>query len=108
VSEDTELVVEAPCEAAQEPANENGNLSEKQFNQLTEKLIFTATANGVLPSDALAALAKALGTLSAFTARREGLNVEEVLAASQESVANFAAAAEIYMKENAEVDPYRP
>jgi hypothetical protein len=79
---------------------ECGYLSEKRFNQLTEKLIFVATAEGILPPDALAALAKALGTLSTFTARREGRPLEEVLVASQDTVACFAFAAEEYMKKS--------
>jgi hypothetical protein len=83
-------------------------LSDRQFDQLTEKLLYTATAHGRIASDALAALAKALGTLSTFTARREGLSVEAVLRASQETVATFAMAAEIYMNENPEADPSKP
>jgi len=39
-------------------------------------------ADRILPQDALAALAKALGTLSVFAARREGLPVKEVFSAS--------------------------
>ena len=69
------------------------HLSELQFTQLTQELICRATANGALPSDALAALAKALGTLIAFTARREGLANEGVLGASQNAVADYARAA---------------
>jgi len=41
-----------------------------------------AMADRILPQDALAALAKALGTLSVFAARREGLSVKEVFSAS--------------------------
>ena len=98
--------MEAPSEAAQEPVGgENGELTEQQFNQLVEKLIFAATANSILPQDALAALANALGTLSAFAARREGLSVEEVLSGSQASVATFARIAEAIMKANPDFDP---
>jgi hypothetical protein len=102
VSENTELLTEAPREAAHEPAVE---LTEQQFDQLVEKLIYIATANGILPQDALAALANALGTLSAFAARRDGLPVEEVLSASQDSVATFARLAEVSMKGNPDFDP---
>jgi hypothetical protein len=116
VSDNIEFVIEGLCEAAEERAKdhsvangiESGHLSEKQFNQLTEKLIYIATANGMLPSDALAALAKALGTLSTFTARREGRSVEEILGVSQDTVATFAMAAEIYMNENPDADPSKP
>jgi hypothetical protein len=72
-------------------------LSEQRFNQLSEELIYTATAGGVLPSDALAALAKAIGVLAAFTARRDRRNLAEILCASQETVESFALAAETYM-----------
>jgi hypothetical protein len=81
------------------------HLSEAQFAQLTEQLIYGATANGTLPSDALAALAKALGVLLAFAARRDGLDEEVVLRASQNAVADYATAATIYMSENAGTTP---
>jgi hypothetical protein len=85
-----------------------GYLSERSFNQLTEQLIHVATAGGILPSDALAALAKALGTLSAFAARREGHNLQEVLTASQNTVTSFARAAENYMRENSDSPDLNP
>jgi hypothetical protein len=117
VSDNAELVIEGRHEPKEvradkdhEVANgaETGHLSERQFDQLTEKLIYVATANSILPSDALAALAKALGTLSTFTARREGCSVEEVLSVSQDTVVTFARAAEIYMNENPDVDQSKP
>jgi hypothetical protein len=86
----------------------NGHLSDLQFARLTEELIYGATANGTLPAVALAALAKALGTLLAFTARREGLAEEEVLRASQNAVADYAMAAAINIRENKDVDPAIP
>ena len=107
MSENTELLMEALRGAAQEPATKNGPLTEQQFDQLVEKLIYIAMANGILPQDALAALANALGTLSAFAARREGLPVKEVLSASQDSVATFAMLAESFMKDNPDFDPAR-
>ena len=99
------IMMAVPREAAQEPASESGHLTEQQFDQLAEKLIYTATANGILPQDALAALAKALGTLSAIAGRREGLSFDEVLSASQDSVATYAMVAEYFMKENPDFDP---
>ena len=48
VSENTELMMEAAREAAQEPAAEHGPLTEQQFDQLAEKLIYIAMANGIL------------------------------------------------------------
>jgi len=100
-----QVAMESPSEVAQEPAGGNGELSEQQFDQLVEKLIFTATADGILPQDGLAALANALGTLSAFAARREGLSFHEVLSGSQGSVAAFASIAEAIMKLNPDFDP---
>jgi hypothetical protein len=115
VSNNSGLVIEGLEEVGKRPktyseANgiENRSLSETQFNQLTERLIYISTANGIVPSDALAALARALGTLSTFTARREGCSLEEVLSISQDTVATFAKAAEIYMNENPNADPSKP
>ena len=88
-----------------EPNTQTGELTEQQFDQLVEKLIYAATADGILPQDALAALANALGTLSAFAARREGLSFDEVLSATQLSVATFARMAEAVMKSNPDFDP---
>jgi hypothetical protein len=104
VSESSEFIMMA----AQEPVVEDGDLTEQQFDQLVEKLIYVAMANGILPQDALAALANALGTLSAFAARRDGLSVEEVLSATQNSVATFARLAEAFMKGNPDFDPCKP
>jgi hypothetical protein len=114
VNENVDLFMfEGACEAPDDRdhsrnAIENGHLNQSQFDQLTERLIYVATANGMLPSDALAALAKALGTLSTFTAIREGLSLEEVLGASQDSVETFALAAEDYMHKYSEADPSEP
>jgi hypothetical protein len=84
--------------------SESGHCSERQFDNIAERLIYVATADNMLPSDALAALTKALGTLIAFTARREGLTVEEVLKPCQNVAADYAMAAAIYMRENADID----
>ena len=81
------------------------HMSDWRFTQLTEKLIYVATANRTFPSEALAALAKALGTLLAFTARREGLDKEALLSAVQTSVADYMIAAAFYISENADTDP---
>jgi hypothetical protein len=83
----------------------NEQLSERQFDQVVERLIYVATADNTLPSDALGALAKALGTLCSFIARREGLSLEEVLGACQDTVSIFARAADVYMSGNADVAP---
>jgi len=39
VSENTELLMEAPQDVAQEPASRTAELTEQQFDQLVEKLI---------------------------------------------------------------------
>jgi len=96
----------AVCKATLESATENGELTKQQFDQLVEKLIYIAAAS-ILPQDTLAALAQALGTLSAFAARREGLPVKEVLSATQDTVATFAMFAESFMKDNPNFDPAR-
>ena len=107
MKENAELLMEALREVAQEPANQTAELTQQQFDQLVEKLIYTATADGILPQDALGALANALGTLSAFAARREGLPHDEVLSATKCTVESFAARAEAVMKLNAGFDPRR-
>jgi hypothetical protein len=107
VRECTELLREAVRDAAQDTANQTAELNEQQFDQLVEKLIYTATADGILPQDALAALANALGTLSAFAARREGLSHDEVLSATKCSVATFARMAEAAMRSDPDFNPIR-
>ena len=108
MSEKSEFIMMAASHVTEEPATQTGELTEQQFDQVVEKLIYAATADGVLPQDALAALAKALGTLSAFAARREGLSFDEVLSASQGSVATFARIAEAIMKANPDFEPCKP
>ena len=100
-----EFLTAALFKAAMEPATENAQLTKQQFDQVVENLIYVATANGILAQDALEALAKALGTLSAFAARREGLPIKEVLSASQDSVSTFAMVAESLMNDNPDFDP---
>src|SRR6478672_3622176 len=95
----------AASHETKEPDTQTGELTEQQFDQLVEKLIYAATADGILPQDALAALANALGTLSAFSARRDGLSFDEVLSATQVSVATFARMAEAVMKSHPDFDP---
>jgi hypothetical protein len=98
--------MEVPDEV-QERANQTAEMTEQEFDQLVEKLIYTATADGILPQDALGALANALGTLSAFAARREGLSHDEVLTATKCTVEMFARRAEAVMKSNSGFDPRR-
>jgi hypothetical protein len=98
--------MEIPDEV-QEPANQTAELTQQQFDELVEKLIYTATADGILPQDALGALANALGTLSAFSARREGVSHDEVLTATKCTVEMFARRAEAVMKSNSDFDPRR-
>jgi len=98
--------MEVPDEV-QERANQTAEMTEQEFDQLVEKLIYTATADGILPQDALGALANALGTLSAFAARREGVSHDEVLTATKCTVEMFARRAEAVMKSNSDFDPRR-
>lgn len=90
-----------------EPKVRHDQLDEIAFDQLTCELIDMATPRRTSPCDALAALAKALGTLLAFAARREKFAEEKVLRLSQDAVADYARAAAIYMRENANTDPAR-
>jgi hypothetical protein len=112
VSEIVDLASEGSSKSTDGPAPrtsakgaESGHRSERQFDQVVERLIYVATADNMIPLDTLAALAKALGTLLAFTARREGLLEHEVLKACQNAVADYATSAAIYMRETASVDP---
>jgi hypothetical protein len=82
-----------------------GDLTEEAFTELVQRIIRIAIANGTLSHDALAAVAKALGTLSAFTARREGRSIEELVAGVQEAVSGFAMSAGTFMLQNPGADP---
>lgn len=103
-------VREAACHDAGLPTprtEREGDLTEKEFNQLAVDLINTATANGTLEHDAMAATARALGTLITFSARRAGSSVEELIARGQQAVATFALNAANFMLENPDSDPGR-
>jgi hypothetical protein len=86
-------------------ADEGLYLNATEFDELTERLIYAATSNHVLPADALSALAKALGTLCAFSARRHACPLGDILKATQDAAADSALAAEDYMRQNQDVNP---
>jgi uncharacterized protein with NAD-binding domain and iron-sulfur cluster len=98
------FIVSAAVRSAPRPNAELAAIAEAENmmgHAITARLRIETEKNNVLepdssagPQDALSALAKALGTLAAFAARREGLPVKEVLSASQDSVATFAMVAE--------------
>jgi hypothetical protein len=115
VSDIARLTSELSSESSDGPAprtsdrgTENEHLSERHFDQVVERLIHVATADNMAPSDALAALAKALGTLLAFTARREGIDKDAILRAIQTTVAGYTIAAATYMRENPDLDTAIP
>jgi hypothetical protein len=85
--------------------DDGSDLTEHQFTALTQKLIRTAIANGTPHHDAITALAKALGIMATFTARRSGRSIEELVVGSQQAVETFAHHAETFMLENNVVDP---
>jgi hypothetical protein len=64
-------------------------LNDDQFNNLASRLV-NAAATHTVPSDALAATAKALGVLISFTARRENRSPEELVKVGQDAVEQFA------------------
>src|SRR5215216_1917049 len=103
VSDIARLTSELSSKSTDEPAPrtldrgaESEHRSERHFDQVVERLIYVVTADNMPPSDALAALAKALGTLLAFTARREGIDNDEILRAIQTTVADYTLAGAIY------------
>jgi hypothetical protein len=88
------------------PKNDDAReLTNDEFNGLTNKIIRIATANGTLSHDALATTAKALGVLLTFEARRQGRTIDELVGIGQQMIAGFAASAGTYMLENPNADP---
>ena len=72
-------------------------LSADQFSDLANRIIKTATLR-IIPNDSVTATAKALGVLVAFTARREGVSHDELLAFCQNAIADFARDARTRLK----------
>jgi hypothetical protein len=69
--------------------NDDADLTEQEFAQLTMRIIHTATHDAT-STDAMAATAKALGLLIAITARRPGVGFDETLRWGQNAVVGFA------------------
>jgi hypothetical protein len=89
------------------PPQPDQPLSEQEFGELVQRIINLAVKNGRLPEDALAATSKALGTLAAFTARRNGRSMKELIEFAQTSVGEFARGADAFMDANPQTDPAR-
>ena len=64
-------------------------LTEQEFKELTMRVVHIATEN-TLPTDAMAAIAKALGTLIGVTAQRSDCNFEDLLRWAQNALVAFA------------------
>jgi hypothetical protein len=64
-------------------------LTEEEFNALASRIIRIAATN-TLPSDAMTATAKALGTLIGFTARRDDCPIDDLVQANQAAIAEYA------------------
>jgi hypothetical protein len=89
------------------PPQPDQPLTEQEFQELVQRIIRVAGENGRLPEDALSATAKALGTLAAFTSRRNGCSMKELVEFAQVSVADFAGNAAAFMDANPKTDPAR-
>jgi hypothetical protein len=82
------------------PENESATeLTEQQFNELTNRIVRAATLK-TIPNDAICAMAKALGVLISFSARRDGASVEKLVEFSQGAVAQFSQEAVAFMDRN--------
>jgi hypothetical protein len=69
---------------------EAGDLTEREFAQLTMRIVHTATQDTTV-TDAVSATAKALGTMIAITARRPNtVGFDEILRWGQNAVVTFA------------------
>jgi hypothetical protein len=69
--------------------DEARELTEEEFNALASRINRIA-ATKTLPSDAMTATAKALGTLIGFTARRDECSMEDLVQANQAAIAEYA------------------
>jgi hypothetical protein len=65
-------------------------LSEAALIDHTSRILDAATADGTLPTDAIAATAKALAALIVVTSQTEGASFDELLKTTLISVASFA------------------
>jgi hypothetical protein len=75
-------------------------LNQKQFNDHTNKVINAALSDGVVPNDVICATARALGVLVAFTARREHVDFNELLAFAQQATVEYSKDAVGFMQDN--------
>ena len=78
MSESSEFIMMAASHETEEPATQTGELTEQQFDQLAEKLIYAATADGILPQDALAAAVAVCGGAAHQQGRLGGGGMSEV------------------------------
>lgn len=74
-------------------------MGETDFNAHTGRII-EAASSGATPNDAICATAKALGTLTAFTARRESADFDTLVQFVQNAVAEYARNSEQFMQDN--------
>lgn len=70
-------------------ADDAKELTEQEFKELTMRVVHIATEN-TLPTDAMAAIAKALGTLIGVTAQRPDCDFEDLLRWAQNALVAFA------------------
>src|SRR5262245_41807373 len=92
-----EEMLELVCQSVREVAGSSRSpktddakeLTEQEFKALTMRVVHIATAN-TLPTDAMAAIAKALGTLIGVTAQRPDCNFEDLLRWAQNALVAFA------------------
>src|SRR5262249_23458133 len=87
------------------PKNYDRELTSVEFTALSSKLLNVAIANKIQPIDGMGALAKALGTLISFQARRQGSSTEELLKICRDTVSSYANEATEYIRKNPHADP---
>ncbi len=72
------------------PHEQDGNLTAEQFNDIAHRVLKEAIRHDPPLSDALAATAKALGAIISILAERPDMSADELIAFSQNAVAEFA------------------
>ena len=85
-------VREAAYTAANLPAPEpygEGDLTEDQFRELTNRIMNAATRDNVPVTDAMTATARALGIILCLVGERQGDDVERLIVFSQDAIRQF-------------------
>lgn len=76
------------------------DLTDEEFNSLTQRIIHAATKNNTPVTDAVSATAKALAVQISILSKREGVSLDDLIHYSQEALATFTREALNIVQEN--------